>query len=128
MAEMTDAKKKILHVEDDENVAFLVRAALEKGGYQVVTAIDAARGLAAARDERPDLVVLDVMMPGGGAALYENLRGLDAAMPILVYSGTDPAELAKKFPLGPGTEVLVKPATSSEFRAVVARLLEPKAA
>jgi DNA-binding response OmpR family regulator len=130
MAEMTDSKTKILHVEDDENVSFLVRVALEKGGYEVLSACDAAQGLKMAGESRPDLVVLDVMMPGGGAGLYESFRRLDAdvPVPILIYSGTDRAELAKKIPLGPRTEILVKPATSSEFRAVVARLLESKAA
>ncbi len=55
---------KILYIEDTENNRILVKRRLEKGGYQVLTAESAAQGLALARAERPDLILMDMGMPG----------------------------------------------------------------
>lgn len=55
---------KILVVDDEKNILELVRFNLEREGYQVLTAMDGDTALAAARREVPDLIVLDVMLPG----------------------------------------------------------------
>ncbi|BAF60012.1 MAG: response regulator transcription factor [Pelotomaculum sp.] len=55
---------KILVVDDEKNILELVRFNLEREGYQVLTALDGPQGLELARAERPDLIVLDVMLPG----------------------------------------------------------------
>jgi DNA-binding response OmpR family regulator len=54
---------KILVVDDDQNIVDLLRVILTHEGYEVVSAMDGKAGLAAARQEKPDLIVLDVMMP-----------------------------------------------------------------
>ncbi|HIP96185.1 MAG TPA: response regulator transcription factor, partial [Anaerolineae bacterium] len=56
--------KKILVVDDEPKIVKLVRAYLEKAGFTVVTAGDGQEALAAFRYERPNLVVLDLMLPG----------------------------------------------------------------
>ena len=56
--------KKILYVEDTENNRILVSRRLAKGGYQVVTAEHAQQGLAVAEVEMPDLVLMDMGLPG----------------------------------------------------------------
>ena len=61
--------QSVLVVDDDPNVVELARLYLEREGYRVLTALDGADGLASAREERPDIVVLDVMLP--------RLNGLD---------------------------------------------------
>ena len=61
--------QSVLVVDDDPNVVELARLYLERDGYRVLTALDGADGLASAREERPDIVVLDVMLP--------RLNGLD---------------------------------------------------
>ena len=53
----------VLVVEDDRNIADLLQMYLEKEGYAVVTAYDGGQGLDKFRAIRPDLVLLDVMMP-----------------------------------------------------------------
>ena len=63
------ASQTVLIVDDDPNVVALTRLYLERDGYRVLAAGDGARGLALARQERPHLVVLDVMLP--------RLNGLD---------------------------------------------------
>ena len=56
--------KSILIVEDDNNIADLLRLYLEKEGYQATIAADGTQGIDLYRKLRPDLVLLDVMMPG----------------------------------------------------------------
>lgn len=59
------AHGKILIVDDDPDLVHVLTLVLERRGYEVVSAGDPARGLALAVSERPDLIVLDVMMPEG---------------------------------------------------------------
>jgi two-component system, OmpR family, phosphate regulon response regulator PhoB len=56
--------KKILIIEDEKDLADLLAFNLEKEGFQPVCAYDGTGGLAAARAERPDLIILDLMLPG----------------------------------------------------------------
>jgi two-component system phosphate regulon response regulator PhoB len=55
--------RKILIVEDESDVADLLTLNLRKGGFRIFIAADGARGLQTARDERPDLIILDLMLP-----------------------------------------------------------------
>lgn len=54
---------KILVCDDERNIVRMIQVNLEKQGYQVVTAYDGKEGLEKVRSEKPDLLVLDVMMP-----------------------------------------------------------------
>jgi CheY-like chemotaxis protein len=62
---MSDDKGKILIVDDDPDIVDALSLVLEGAGYQVRDAANAEEGLAAVERERPDLIVLDVMMPDG---------------------------------------------------------------
>lgn len=55
---------RILYIEDTENNRILVKRRLEKNGYQILTAESAAEGLATARAQMPDLILMDMGMPG----------------------------------------------------------------
>jgi len=55
--------KKILIVDDEPNIIKLVEARLKFHGYEVITAYDGEEGLDKVRDEKPDLIILDIMMP-----------------------------------------------------------------
>src|SRR5690242_10689532 len=57
-------RKKILVVDDEKDLAELVAMNLQRNGYEAVTAHDGATGLDMARKLKPDMVVLDIMMPG----------------------------------------------------------------
>jgi two-component system alkaline phosphatase synthesis response regulator PhoP len=57
------SRQTVLVVDDEKRIADLLRAYLEEAGYRVVTAADGRQALFAARHEKPDLVVLDLMMP-----------------------------------------------------------------
>ena len=67
-------KKKILLVDDSSTVLMMEKMVLAKGPYQVVTACDGVEGVARAKSEQPDAILLDVMMP--------NLDGLSACAAI----------------------------------------------
>ena len=69
------ARKQILVVEDDPNIAELLLYNLEKNGYGVVVADDGEKGLALARKARPDFVILDLMLPGiDGIEVCQSMR------------------------------------------------------
>lgn len=67
--------RKILAVDDEKHIVRLVQVNLERQGYEVITAYDGKEALQKVEEERPDLVVLDVMMPYmDGFEVLQNLR------------------------------------------------------
>ncbi len=90
--------KKILVVDDNEIVVRTLSLKLQGAGYQVITALDGAEAVAAARKETPDLILLDISFPpdvGGvpwdGFRIMEWFRRLDTAkkIPIIIITGTE---------------------------------------
>jgi CheY-like chemotaxis protein len=83
---------KILIVDDDKDLVAVLRIALESGGYRVTSAYDLPSGLQAAADQRPDCIVLDIMMPHAteGFHFVWRLRQQNEAyfknVPIVVFS------------------------------------------
>ena len=79
-------KAKILVVEDEENILEAVRYSLEGQGYDTLTATDGVTGLSLTRTERPDLVILDVMLPGmDGLEVCRAIRR-EHDMPVLILT------------------------------------------
>ena len=79
--------ERILVVEDDPNILRGLDLNLAMEGYKVRTAADGEEGLRIARTERPDLLIVDVMLPRlGGLELIRELRKEDPDMPILILS------------------------------------------
>ena len=80
---------KILIVEDEANIRQLLRYNLEKEGFQVMEAADGLQGLKTAQREKPDLVLLDLMLPGmDGLEVCRTLKGAPAtsALPIIMLT------------------------------------------
>lgn len=76
--------RTILVVDDEDNLRTMLVAALRYEGYTVHQAVDGAQGLRAAREHRPDLIVLDVMMPNvDGFAMCRRLREAGDRTPII---------------------------------------------
>jgi DNA-binding response OmpR family regulator len=122
---MADTKKKVLIVEDDKTLQVVLKAVFAKAGFDVVSALDAMQGLMYAKSAKPDLIVLDIMMPAGsGISVYERLQQSTAvATPVLIYSAAPKEEIAEKIQEGPGVEILSKPASPDELIAAAKRLL-----
>ena len=75
---------KILIVEDEANIRQLVRYNLEKEGFQVMEAADGLQGLRTAQREKPDLVLLDLMLPGmDGVTVLKKARQVGVATPVI---------------------------------------------
>ena len=82
----------ILVVDDEPAIRLLLRLTLEEAGYRVIEAADGAAALQATRQQRPDLVLLDVALPGlSGIEVCRRLRAepATAATPVLLISGID---------------------------------------
>ena len=74
---------KILVVEDDKHIALALTVRLKAAGYDVVTAPDAVLAVSMAVKHRPDLVVLDILMPGGnGFLVAERIQDLEAMLGV----------------------------------------------
>jgi two-component system response regulator MprA len=114
---------RILVVDDDPKILSLLRRGLSFEGYTVTTAEDGPGALSAARDEPPDLVVLDVQLPGlDGIEVCRRLRAADST-PILMLTARDtvPDRVAG---LDAGADdYLVKPFAFDELLARVRALL-----
>ncbi len=113
-------RRRVLVVEDDPSIMLGLRINLEAEGYAVLSAEDGERGLAIAREERPDLVILDVMLPLlNGFQVLQALRREGFAMPIIVLSART-GEMDKVTGLELGAEDYVaKPFSLAELLARV---------
>jgi DNA-binding response OmpR family regulator len=122
--------KRILVVDDDPIAVRLVEYILKKRGYQVLTTSNGLDGLLAAQKERPDLVILNVMLPGiDGFEVCRRLRADKQAIQpiILILSGkAQPADIANGLNMG-ADDYLTKPAAPSEIINKVESLLARKA-
>ncbi|HEU0015708.1 MAG TPA: response regulator transcription factor [Longimicrobium sp.] len=79
--------RRVLIVEDDPDLGFGLRTALEIEGYEAEVADDGPSGLQRARDGRPDLVILDLMLPGmDGYRVLRALRGEGSRVPVLILT------------------------------------------
>nr|WP_226363653.1 response regulator transcription factor [Pseudonocardia abyssalis] len=118
---MTDrTQARVLVVDDDERVRTVVSWQLEADGYLVDEAPDGAAALARIADARPDLVVLDLSMPGvGGLDVLRRVRDGDGSLPVIVLSGRS-GETDRIVGLDLGADdYLVKPFSPGELAARV---------
>ena len=110
----------VLIVEDDEVLAGVMRRHLAQAGHDVEWAADGDRGLRKIRFERPDVCVVDLMMPGtDGWGVIEQMRAEGVDIPVIVLSARS-SEHDKVHTLGIGADdYLVKPASMRELVARV---------
>ena len=118
---------KILVIDDDESVNELVKINLELAGYEVFSATDGIKGFAMAKQEKPDLIVLDVMMPDvDGYTVAKRIRENDEIKdtPIIMLTALGMLQdKAKGFDIGVD-DYLVKPFEIEELKMRVRALLK----
>jgi DNA-binding response OmpR family regulator len=124
--EAEPAQPVVLAADDDEDILELVAFRLERSGYTVLRAHDGEEALRLAREEQPDLVVLDVMMPKlDGFEVTRRLRA-DAATSstpiILLTARAQDADVQMGFDAG-ADDYLRKPFSPQELRARVQAIL-----
>jgi DNA-binding response OmpR family regulator len=117
----------VLIVDDEHAIRLVCRVNLSSAGFETLEAADGAEALAVARAERPDLILLDIMLPAlDGWAVAEELSADDKTrdIPILFLSArSEHADLRRGYELG-GVGYITKPFDAGELPDVVARTLE----
>lgn len=84
------AKKTILLVEDDRILCDAISKKLDKEGYQTVLAYNGEEGLRMVAESKPDLILLDVLMPKmNGLTMLEKLRETDEKTPVIILTNFD---------------------------------------
>lgn len=119
--------KKILVVDDERHIVRLIQVNLERAGYQVATAFDGREGLKKITSEKPDLVVLDVMMPYlDGFEVLKRMKADAATKDIPVIMLTAKAQDADVFRgWASGVDMyLTKPFNPVELLTFVKRIFE----
>jgi DNA-binding response OmpR family regulator len=121
------AKTRVLVVDDEAPIRLLCRVNLEAEGMEVLEAADGVSGFETARSEQPDVVLLDVMMPGlDGWQVAERLIDDEVTKHIPLIFLTARAELrdrARGLELG-GVDYITKPFNPVELASVVTDMLE----
>lgn len=109
--------KRILIIDDDEHIGNLEQELLEREGYAVLRAYSGTEALLLLKKTRPDLVLLDLMLPGlSGEALLPELDGI----PVIVVSAKAGVEDKTALLLGGAADYLTKPFDARELLARVA--------
>lgn len=124
----TEKKKRLLLIEDEEVILQLLRENLVDAGYEVAVARDGISGLALIKEMKPDLVLLDMLLPGlSGFEMLEKLKeeGLLPALPVLVISNSgQPLELERVLHLGVRDYLIKVNFDPHEVRARVQSILQ----
>jgi two-component system alkaline phosphatase synthesis response regulator PhoP len=117
------AKRRILVVDDDKKIVELVQLYLEKDGYQVLVAYDGLQALELARQKRPDLVVLDLLLPGlDGLDVCRILRAESKVPIIMLTAKTTEQDRLAGLELG-ADDYVTKPFSPRELMARVRAVL-----
>lgn len=124
---MNQSKILVLVIDDDELSSAFARKALEQAGYSVESCKDALSGMISAVKNKPNLIILDLVMEGvSGLDFLEKRKSLERIkeIPVLVSSGRDDLETAQTaFGLG-ASDYLIKPFDPPVLLKKIARLLK----
>ena len=131
MAEPLENAKLVLVIDDDDGIRELLTFLVKKDGFRVESAVDGEEGYQKAERLKPDLILLDLMMPRyGGFEVLRQLQGGDLSrIPIVVVTGryTDRSTAEMIRQESNVVDFLEKPLKPNVLSATLARLLTPRA-
>jgi len=88
---------KILVIDDEEGIRNLLDTLLDRKGYDVILADNGQKGLEVFRRARPDVVILDLKMPGmDGLTVLQQIRQLDPRQPVIILTGAGTPEMEQQ--------------------------------
>ena len=119
-------KNKILILDDDPETRRVLELLLRAHGYETALAFDAVSGVGKVRKEKPDLILLDLGIPGGdGFLVMDRLKSIAplAKIPIIVLSGRDPQANQERALQAGARAYLQKPPDHGELLAVIQKAL-----
>ena len=120
---------RILIVEDEADAAMLLEKRLSKNGFETVIAKDVIEGIALLQKVKPDLVILDLMLPaGGGATVLKSLRNdpQTSGIPVLVLTASHSPGYKNKIMEEGVQAYMEKPYEAAELMAAINGLLTKK--
>jgi len=120
-------QKKILVVDDEIQLIELVQTRLEANGYEVITANDGEEGLEKAKSEKPDLIILDVMMPKMDGYKVCSLLKNDEQyknIPIILFTGKAQEDFEDVGKKAGADAFITKPFDPPELLAKIEELLK----
>ncbi|MEM1421114.1 MAG: response regulator [Pseudomonadota bacterium] len=124
------ANKSVMLVEDEDSIAIALRFLLEREGYEVSRVADGKSAIEEIKRRAPDLVLLDVMLPGAsGYEVCQSIRlnsALDDVKIMMITARASATERRKGLALG-ADSFLGKPFSNTEVKAEARRLLSEKA-
>ena len=113
---------KILIVEDDQDTRQLLKIRLQSQGYETAYAADAVTAITAAREERPDLILLDMGLPGGdGVVVMERLKTFPALahIPVVVVSAREQSATERQATEAGAEAYVQKPIDNAELLGAI---------
>lgn len=119
-------KKKILFIEDEPQQIMMVKMRLEANGYEVISATDGEDGLKKAYEEKPDLILLDLIMPKlDGFTVCERLKKdpETMAIPIIVITAMDDKDVLERCRALGANDLIGKPFESSDLMSMIRSLI-----
>ena len=118
-----EPKKTVLIVEDEMNIVDIVRFNLQRAGYDTLEAYDGEAGLAAARERKPDLILLDVMLPDiDGFTLCRMIRKKDMVPIVFLTAKGSEEDILWGYGLG-CDDYIVKPFSLATLYAKILAIL-----
>lgn len=124
--ELATQKKRILVIEDEHALAYMMRIRLEKNGYEVVLAYDGEEGLQKVAAERPDLILLDIILPlVDGWTVCTTLKADPKTKDIfiIVVSAMEKRTLSEKSASVGADDYVLKPIEPKDLLAKIAALI-----
>jgi two-component system response regulator VicR len=122
------AKKRILYVEDEREMIELTRIVLEREGFEMTGVVGGARGIEAIRREKPDLVLLDLMMPDvDGWEVYRQMKAdkdLTDIPVIIITARTQSIDKVLGLQIAKVADYITKPFGPGELVESIKRVLE----
>lgn len=118
--------KTILVVDDEESIVVLLSFLLNENGYNVLTASDGISALNVTLHENPDLILLDIMLPGkSGFSVYNEIV-MTRKIPVLFVTVLTLEQIRATLPMVNESHVFTKPLDDKRLLATIARILSEK--
>ncbi len=115
--------KKILLVDDEDGIHLLYREEFEEEGYEVVSAYNGDQAIEKFQEEKPDLVILDINMPGmNGIEVLRRLKEISPELPVILSSAY--TEYKQDFGSWASEEYIVKSSDLTELKNAVKKYLQ----
>lgn len=117
--------KKVMIVDDDYNTRQLVKSALQSAGYRVLTACDGQSCLKLLEKEQPDLILLDILMPGmSGWDTYQKIRKTNKKVRVVFLSCLEASKKRKTELRSAGTrDYIIKPFSATALISTVKKIV-----